>query len=1357
VNRNCFHLIFSKKLGFLIPVAEIVTSHRKSGPTQGSATVIIGATERNSPCPPIALMSALTTAMMWSRRRVLMVTLMIPGIASAQIVVDPHAPSSNQANLSQSANGVTVIEIANPNGSGLSHNKFQDFDVSRPGVIYNNSKVDGVSQIGGYVMNNPKLAQNATAILTEVTGVNPSHIAGTLEVFGRGADVLIANPNGVTLNGVNTINANSLTVTTGKVLAAPGALQFTVDDKSGRVIVGAGGMDTQGLSYFDIVARGVDLQGAVGSASQNTDIHALAGLNTYDVNTRSHVTNSNTATNTPSVAIEGGLAGAMYGRNISLVSTESGAGVRHAGLIKAAQDISIDANGNVAVAQLQAGRGVGLHSSGSVDIGTGSVGDGINAGGAVNLQSRNGMTIRNTVSGDTLTLTAKDLLIQAAHLVAKSTTMPGTLKAVSIKVGNFTLTGELIAYNLDGSAVSHGEPVVLKDGKIQVQRANNTWDTNFYLVSSGMILSGDGIDIDADTFSNFNGILSDTGNNGSSLRSQTVNNQGLFNTAGNLQLVAEVLNNLCTAGTTAGGASQSICAGFSANGSGALDVGKMNNKAGLVAKQDMVVTLGAGEQINSSGGSIGGGASLKLTQALGKKVHLKNTGEIVSGGDLLVILDALSNLDKGRIVVGHNAKLDVTASLINANQIEAGNTLQMTATDIVNGTSATVNARDLSIDAKNLVENQSGSNLNASSNLYMHAGTTLSNAGSVFATDTVVINSDGELVNAEGSIVSGRILEVTGDNINNERNSSLYAVEKVKLTSRNDVINSVDSIIASDGAINIKADGDIVNDHSLITATNIVLDGANVVNRNGSTIVAIDGIAIEAAQSARNETGANIEGVTIDISAQGDLVNDNAKLTAERVRLAGGHVANSNKGVINAGIIAITSTGDVVNSGGAALVATSGISIAAHDSIINTGANIIAPIVSLEGKQVRNLSGAKVIADDIDVSAEERFESTDGGSLEASNNLSIDTAEFRNDGGKLHAGNHIEINATDFDNSNSGPTAGPDAQQTSEIVSNKTATISMKDGRDLHLTGGRIQAGELLSLNAHDVDVSMELNNPGKIHINATNDVVIDGAIITGNDLRIDAGHNVDNLADSLIWAARDIYIDARGSITNWRNAVVMAMRDLSLEAANVKNFAGRLVAGQDLWIDANSIVNEGAVTGGITVGGTELNNYHHKWDHTARYTEIWVDVDLSLLGSELSIEQAVIQSGRTLQINQRRMHGAKGSVLNQDGLMVSAGDININGDLSIIGASKLLPKERNCPISSKRPKIGRPKLAIIIETGSLSELEIGECFRRKGIFPEQVTDWHNASIASSTKQSTAKTATSGQSRDDKNQIFELE
>lgn len=66
-------------------------------------------------------------------------------------------------------------------------------------------------------------------------------------------------------------------------------------------------------------------------------------------------------------------------------------------------------------------------------------------------------------------------------------------------------------------------------------------------------------------------------------------------------------------------------------------------------------------------------------------------------------------------------------------------------------------------------------------------------------------------------------------------------------------------------------------------------------------------------------------------------------------------------------------------------------------------------------------------------------------------------------------------------------------------------------------------------------------------------------------------------------------------------------------------------------------------------------------------------------------------------------------------------------------------------------------KLTIIIETGWLSELEIGEYCRRKGILPEQIIDWHTAFIASSMSQSTARTATSDQSRDDKNRIRELE
>lgn len=38
-------------------------------------------------------------------------------------------------------------------------------------------------------------------------------------------------------------------------------------------------------------------------------------------------------------------------------------------------------------------------------------------------------------------------------------------------------------------------------------------------------------------------------------------------------------------------------------------------------------------------------------------------------------------------------------------------------------------------------------------------------------------------------------------------------------------------------------------------------------------------------------------------------------------------------------------------------------------------------------------------------------------------------------------------------------------------------------------------------------------------------------------------------------------------------------------------------------------------------------------------------------------------------------------------------------------------------------------KLAVVIETASLSEIEVGEYCRRKGFYPEQITGWKNAFV----------------------------
>ncbi|MEK1939606.1 MAG: ESPR-type extended signal peptide-containing protein, partial [Pseudomonas sp.] len=127
MNKRCFRLIFSKSLGFLIPVAETTKAQRKPG-QQTTAT-----------SPPKPFNGSL-------KHLVLSVLLAgMPGLTVADILPDADKPSGTS--VINAANGVPVIEIANPNDKGLSHNRFNQFDVPQPGVIFNNSRVNGLSQL----------------------------------------------------------------------------------------------------------------------------------------------------------------------------------------------------------------------------------------------------------------------------------------------------------------------------------------------------------------------------------------------------------------------------------------------------------------------------------------------------------------------------------------------------------------------------------------------------------------------------------------------------------------------------------------------------------------------------------------------------------------------------------------------------------------------------------------------------------------------------------------------------------------------------------------------------------------------------------------------------------------------------------------------------------------------------------------------------------------------------------------------------------------------------------------------------------------------------------------------------------
>ncbi|MEK1939754.1 MAG: filamentous hemagglutinin N-terminal domain-containing protein, partial [Pseudomonas sp.] len=106
------------------------------------------------------------------------------------------AVDSGSTSITSAANGVPIVNIAAPNGSGLSHNKFTDYNVGQQGLILNNGTAAfNQTELGGVILGNSGLGGRAAGlILNEVTGGSPSQLKGYTEVAGQSAHVVVANP-----------------------------------------------------------------------------------------------------------------------------------------------------------------------------------------------------------------------------------------------------------------------------------------------------------------------------------------------------------------------------------------------------------------------------------------------------------------------------------------------------------------------------------------------------------------------------------------------------------------------------------------------------------------------------------------------------------------------------------------------------------------------------------------------------------------------------------------------------------------------------------------------------------------------------------------------------------------------------------------------------------------------------------------------------------------------------------------------------------------------------------------------------------------------------------------------------------
>ena len=247
MNRNLYRIIFNKARGMLMVVADIAGSGRAGGARASG----LGRTLSRL----IGRVGALSFSL-WLAMGVIQP-------ASAAIVADPQAPGGQQPTIINSANGTPQINIQTPSAGGVSRNSYSQFDVGQQGAILNNSHKNVQTELGGMVSGNPWLARGeAKVILNEVNSRDPSRLNGFVEVAGQKAQVVIANPSGITCNGCGFINANRATLTTGQAQMNNGNLTgFNVE--RGEVAVEGAGMDSSRQDYTDIIARSVKINASV--------------------------------------------------------------------------------------------------------------------------------------------------------------------------------------------------------------------------------------------------------------------------------------------------------------------------------------------------------------------------------------------------------------------------------------------------------------------------------------------------------------------------------------------------------------------------------------------------------------------------------------------------------------------------------------------------------------------------------------------------------------------------------------------------------------------------------------------------------------------------------------------------------------------------------------------------------------------------------------------------------------------------------------------------------------------------------------------------------------------------------------
>ncbi|WP_339464614.1 DUF637 domain-containing protein [Pseudomonas lurida] len=1074
--------------------------------------------------PKRGLALVLANAMFWQ-----------PLLAQADGIV-VSAPGTS---LGQAANGVPIVNIAAPNGSGLSHNQFKDYNVGQQGLILNNATSRTQStQLGGIILGNSNLKGNAASvILNELNGGSPSQLRGFTEVAGQSAHVIVANPYGITCNGCGFINTPQATLTTGKAVIENGQIsRYQVDQ--GSVSIEGAGLNVNNIDRFEIITRSAKINAEI----QAKNLTIIAGANDVDAKTLKTTARAADPATAPQLAIDSSALGGMYAGAIKLVSSEAGVGVKLDGkMLASGGDMQLDANGHLSLVQATAAEAVVIKAQ-SLDA-QGK----IYAGTRVEATTQGTLTNRSAIAAqDSVALTSAGQL-ENLGMIEAGVTPENTRN----QTGDVVLT----AKNID----NRGQSVVAtRDLKAT---ATEALDNRAGTLSANARLTLDAQDLD---------------NRGGALTGQGAVKTTLSGTLDNREK-----------GTLASGGEQTLNAAAVKNTDGVissqdtlgLDLASLDNTSGKITAKN-TLTLD-GMAIENAKGQITSQGDILATA----KTFSQQGGKLISQGQLTLVADTLDNSLDGYIASANAMSLTAHQQLINTGKgiisTQQGLTINGGAVDNTTGSllsqsgitatlseglnnrdgSVITQTGDLTIDADG-VDNRGGVLASVAGKLKTTLASVLDNGKSLSTPgEAGLIQAQSLDLGAQQAVLNngGQVSALNGDALITTAtldNQGGAVLAKQQLVVRAHELNNTQGRAAGD-AIDLGLTGALNNQSGLVEGSSgLLIDAASINNQNGKLrSLGQQGTASVASQQLLDNQSGMIEAANHDVSLRMASFNN-----------AGGNIQHVGTGTFGVDLAKFSNIGGSVATAG-----TLTVDAATWDNSTDVQADVLNVTVG----QFNQTATGKLAASQSFTGKGDTW--TNAGRITSSGAFSLTTTNVINTG-TLGGAGKVDLNAEAVRNDHGLIFSGTDMALRFKNLTNYYADIYSLGSLSMMARDGVARSASLENISSHieaTNDVSVRSDSViNRKDVFSTVDEAVSGYLsVTCYDCGGDH-HNVDYVAHE---------VSKSVVATDSASSSIQSGAKLTVDGSSVLNQYSTMASGTDLVITADNFANIGATTGTST------------------------------------------------------------------------------------------------------------------------------------------------------------------------------